>query len=212
MKSILIIGAGEFGKHLAYKLVKLGSEVCIIDSNPDLINVLSNDFDNTYVGDCMQLVTLKELRVNTFDMCIVSIGSNFQASLEITANLKELKAKYIISKAHSDIQSKFLLMAGANEIIYPEKDLAEKLAVKCNANNLADYISISDKYSIFEIKVLKAWIGKSIRTLDIRNKYDINIIAVRSKGKVIVPTADYEFEDDDIIIIFGRDSLIKKLK
>ena len=108
MKKILIIGMGEFGKHLARNLANLNNEICIVDSHPEIINVLSDEFENAYVGDCMQPVTLKELGAGNFDICVVAIGSNFQASLEVTSRLKEIGAKYVISKASSEIQSKNL--------------------------------------------------------------------------------------------------------
>ena len=212
MKNILIIGMGDFGQYLAFRLTQLHHQVCIVDSDSNIINVLSNDYPNAYTGDCMQIVTLKELGVQNFDICIVAIGQNFQASLEITSNLKELGAKRIITKSASDLQSKFLKMAGADETFYPEKDIAEKVAMLCNANNLFDYIQVSENYSIFEIKVLKSWVGKNLRQLDIRNKYDVNIIAVRNAEKVKIPTADYIFLDDDRIYLFGKDTTIKKLK
>ena len=212
MKSILIIGMGEFGKHLAYKLLSLKNEVCIVDNDDELINVLSKDFENAYIGDCMQKATLSELGVNNFDICIVAIGESFQASLEITSHLKELGAKHIISKATSEVQTKFLKMAGADEVVYPEKDIAEKLAVKCNATNLLDYIQISDEYSIVEMLVLKDWVGHNIKELDVRNNYDVNVIEVSNNGKVDVPSADYCFEENDHIFIFGKDKTIRKLK
>lgn len=211
MKSVLVIGMGEFGKHLAKKLLLLKNDVCIVDQNADLINLLSNDFENAYIGDCMQKVTLKELGAKNFDICVVSIGSNFQASLEITSNLKELGAKYIISKAHSELQSKFLLMAGANEAIYPEKEFADKLAVRCNANNMFDYIQLSDKYSIIEIGVPREWVSHSIKGLNIRNKYDINIIAIKNQNQITIPTADYIFLRSDHIIVFGDTKSIKSI-
>lgn len=212
MKKILIIGMGEFGKHLARNLANLNNEVCIIDSHPEIINVLSDEFENAYVGDCMQPVTLKELGAGNFDICVVAIGSNFQASLEVTSRLKEMGAKYVISKASSEIQSKFLKMAGADEIVYPEKDIAEKVAVHCNADNLFDYIRISKDYSIFEIGVLNSWIGKSIKELDIRNRFQVNIIAVSNSGVVNIPTAEYKFNKDDRIYLFGKESIIRKFK
>ena len=128
MKSFLIIGIGEFGKHLAYKLQEMGNEVCIVDSNKSVVDALSNDFENIYIVDCMNIAALKDFGVPNYHACIVAIGQNFQASLEITSHLKDLGAKYIISKANSDIQAKFLRMAGADEIVYPEKDIAEKIA------------------------------------------------------------------------------------
>jgi len=212
MKTVLIIGMGELGKHLAYKLHALKNEVCIVDADKNIIDTLQKDFENAYVGDCMQRSTLEELGVMDFDICVVAVGQNFQASLEITSHLKELGAKRIISKASSDIQAKFLLMAGATETVYPEKDIADKLAVKCSANNLFDYFQISNEYSIIEMLVIDKWVGKSIKELDIRNTYDINIIAIRSGDEVNIPTSGYTFNADDHIFVFGNEKVINKLK
>lgn len=212
MKKVLIIGMGEFGKHIANTLAMLKNEVCIIDTSADKINILANHFENAYVGDCMQQETLKELGIENFDICIVAIGQNFQASLEITSHLKELNAKYIISKAASNIQAKFLKMAGADETVYPEKDIAEKIAVRCNASNLFDYIRVSEDYGVFEVKVLKTWVGKSLKELDVRNQYGVNIIAVTNNGVVNIPTAGYRFTENDHVYLFAKESVIRKFK
>lgn len=212
MKQILIVGMGELGKHLAYKLNELNNEVCIIDSNPDLIRVMSEDFQNAYSGNCMDKTTLSNLGIPNFDICVVAIGNNFQASLEITNHLKELGAKYIISKASSDIQAKFLKMAGANKTIYPEKDMAERLAIRCNAQNLFDYIELPGNYGIYEIQVLKSWAGKSLIQLDLRNKYHINIIAIRkNKTEIIMPDANYIIDENDHIYLIATFADAKKL-
>lgn len=212
MKSFLIIGVGEFGKHLAYKLQSMGNEVCIVDSNKSITSVLESDFENVYIADCMNIAALKDLGVKNYDACIVAVGQNFQASLEITSHLKELGAKYIISKANSDIQAKFLKMAGANETVYPEKDIAEKIAVKCNASNLLDFLKISNVYSIFEIEIPKSWISHSLLELNLRKKYNINVIAIQSDEVVAIPDADYVFKENDHIYIFGNSNVIGKLK
>lgn len=212
MKSFLIIGVGEFGKHLAYKLQSMGNEVCIVDSNKSITSVLESDFENVYIADCMNIAALKDLGVKNYDACIVAVGQNFQASLEITSHLKELGAKYIISKANSDIQAKFLKMAGANETVYPEKDIAEKIAVKCNASNLLDFLKISNVYSIFEIEIPKSWISHSLLELNLRKKYNINVIAIQSDEVVAIPDADYVFKENDHIYIFGNSNIIGKLK
>ncbi len=211
MKSILIIGMGEFGKHLGAKLLKLKNEVCVIDQKPEIINLIQSEYSNAYVGDCMQLPTLEELGISNFDVCVVATGSNFQASLEITSHLKELGAKHIIAKASSDIQSKFLRLAGADETVYPEKDSAEKVAIKCNVSNLFDYIQISEDYSVVEIEIPTSWLGKSIKDLDIRNEYDINVFAVKdSKGKISIPSANYEFIEGDHVYAVGKSSVLFK--
>ena len=159
----------------------------------------------------MQLPTLEELGISNFDVCVVAVGSNFQASLEITSHLKELGAKHIICKASSDIQSKFLLLAGADETIYPEKDSAEKIAIKCNVSNLFDYIQIGEDYSVVEIEVLPSWLGKTIKDLDIRNQYDINVFAVKdTNGKISMPDAQYQFNLGDHVYAVGKSSVLFK--
>ena len=212
MKNVLIIGMGEFGKHLARKLVSLKNEVCIIDSNSEVVNLLSTEFTNAYVGDCMQKQTLKELGARNFDIVVVAIGQNFQASLEITSHLKELGCKYIISKAASEIQAKFLKMAGADETVYPEKDIAERIAIKVNASNIFDYIQLTEDYSMYEIQIPDAWVGFSIKELDIRRKFDVNIIAIKNNGIINLPTADYTFYKDDHIYLFGKATSALKIE
>ncbi len=212
MKTILIIGMGEFGMHLAKKLLKLKNEVCIVDQDKEVINLLSDEFTNAYIGDCMKDATLEDLGVENFDICIVAIGENFQASLEITSRLKDHGAKYILSKASSEIQAKFLKLAGADETIYPEKDMAEKVALKCNMTNMVDFIQISEEYSIFEMKVTDEWISKSIKELNIRNKYNINIIAIRNNRKITIPNPSYVFQAEDIVFFFASTNIVNKFK
>lgn len=211
MKSVLIIGMGEFGKHLAYRLRETKADICIIDKDKDLINVLAEDFENAYVGDCSQDVVIRDIGVNSFDVCVVAVGDDFQASLEITSKLKERKAKYIIAKSASDLQSKFLRMAGADETVYPEKDIASKIAIKCNANNLLDVFEISEDYSVFEIGVKDEWVGRALVDTDIRKKHNLNVIAVKNDGKIIVPTARYVFKRDDTLFVFGKSSSAAKI-
>ena len=202
---------GEFGKHLAYKLKDLHHEVCVVDIQKETINELVNDFANAYVCNGMLEMNLKDLGVKNYDACIVSVGKNFQASLEITYKLKEAKAKYIISKATSENQAKFLKMAGANETVYPEKDIAEKIAMRCSANNLLDYINIANGYNIFEFKIKPSWVGKSLKNLNLRNKYGINIIAVMSATGVVLPNADYTFSENDSVYVIAKENVMQKI-
>ena len=211
MKNFLIIGMGEFGKHIAEKLHSLGNNIFIIDKDKSIIDELADKFHDTYIGDCTRSGVLKELGVGNFDACIVAIGENFQSSLEITAQLKELGAKYIVAKANSEIQCKFLTMAGADETVYPQRDTANKLAIKYNADNVFDFIELNDKYSIYEFAV-NFWTGKKIQDLNVRNKYNINIIAVKNAdGNMVVPTAQYTFGSGDHVIVLGEKKDIDKV-
>ncbi len=212
MKSVLVIGMGRFGRSLATKLYELGNDVMIVDEDSELINELSPDFTDACVGDCRKELVLKSLGINNFDVCFVTIGENFQSSLEITSLLKELGARRVVSKANRDIQEKFLLKNGADEVINPEKDMAEKLAIRYNANKIFDFIELTPEFSIFEISIFDNWIGKSIASLDIRNKYEINILAIK-QGQTLnpLPGPSYVFEEGDHIVVVGKINAVTKL-
>lgn len=212
MKSVLVIGMGRFGRHLADKMLELGNEVMIVDKQESIITELAPRFTNAYIGDCTNESVLKELGVNHFDICFVTIGDNFQSSLEITSLLKELSARFVVSKASRDIQAKFLIKNGADEVVYPDRDMAEKLAIKHNAKNIFDYVEITDDYGIFEIPIVKEWTGKSVKTVDVRKNYHINIMAVKRDSKLkVLPGADYIFNADDHILVVGKPADVFKL-
>lgn len=205
MKSVLIIGMGNFGRNLAVKMQEFGNEVMIVDKNEAIINEYSPRFTNAFIGNCTNLDVLRSLGVNNFDICFVCIGEDFQASLETTSLLKDLGARYVISKANRDIQAKFLARNGADEVIYPERDIAIKLAIRCNSNNIFDYIEITSEYGIFEVAINKSWINHSLRDLNIRNKFNINVLAVKH-GTALKPTPspEYVFQKDDHVVIIGK--------
>lgn len=211
MKQFLIIGMGELGKHLANKLDELGHEVAIVDVDEVTIDFLKDHFPNAFVGDCMQKAVLKKLGVKSFDICFVAVGGDFQASLEITNNLKELGAKYIITKSSSDIQSKFLRLAGADETIYPEKEEAERLAVRCDSLKIDNFFDLGSDMGIYLIKPLKNWADKMLRELDIRNKHKINIVAVKKEDQLLIPDANYVINKEDGIYVVGLNKDVKKL-
>ena len=156
MKSILIIGLGRLGHHLCENMIRLGNEVMIVDKAEEKVEDLLPIATNAKIGDCTNEEVLRSLGVGNFDVCFVCIGSNFQSSLEITSLVKDLGARYVVSKANRDIHAKFLLRNGADEVIYPDKDVAERLAVKHSTNNVFDYIELADGYSIFEISPMRS--------------------------------------------------------
>lgn len=205
MKSILIIGMGRFGLHLAEKFTELGNEVMVVDQNADIIEELSPRFTDAQIGDCTNEAVLRSLGVGNFDICFVSIGDNFQSSLEITSLLKELGAKYVVSKARREIQAKFLLRNGADEVAYPERDSAEKLAIRHSARTLFDYIELTPEYGIFEIPIPAAWHGKSIAELNIRRRHLVNVLAIKNGDKLLaLPSAEYVFVGPEHAIVLGK--------
>lgn len=205
MKSVLLIGMGKFGQTLGEKLLKMGDEVMIVDKHEDVINALAPKYTNALIANCMNEENLKTMDIPSFDACVVAIGDDFQSSLEITSLLKDMGARYVISKATTEIQKKFLLRNGADEVIYPDSDIAEKLAMKLNAAKVFDYIELSREYSIIEIAVPAEWYKKSLMEVNPRKKYDINLLTVkRTAEHVFVPTAEYVFTEGDHMTVFGR--------
>ena len=212
MKSVLVIGMGRFGYNLALKMQDLGNQVMIVDQDDEIIERLATTFHDCHVGDCTNEFVLKSLDVKSFDICFVTIGANFESSLVITILLKKLGARKIVSKAAQEIQANVLHMIGADEVIFPEKDLAETLAVKYNSSNVFDYLELSDEYGIFEIPILPYWVGQTILTIDVRKKHKLNIIAVKNKDNMLVsPDANYVFKENDHVVVVGKQDGIRKI-
>ena len=212
MKSVLIIGMGRMGRHLAKRMHQLGNDVMIVDNNPAIIEALSDRFTNSSICDCTNESVIDSLGVDNFDVCFVTIGEDFQASLVVTSLLKKHGARRIVAKTNQDIQAELLRIIGADEIVYPEVDIAEKLAVRYNANNIFDFVPLTDEYSIYELPILPAWAGHTLLELNIRRKYQINIIAVKNGINLDANlSADYRFCANDHIIVIGRSNEVFKL-
>ena len=184
MKNILLIGLGRFGRHIALQLNKLGHEVMAVDINEERVNESLTIVTNAQIGDSTNTEFLRSLGIGNFDVCIVTIGGNFQNSLETTSLLKELGAKLVVSRAERDVQEKFLLRNGADEVVYPEKQVANWAAIRYTADHIRDYIEVDEAHAIFEVEVPEGWIGKTVGELDIRRKYSINIMATKENGKI----------------------------
>lgn len=212
MKTILIIGLGRFGQHLCKKMVELKNEVMVIDINEENVEAMMPFVTNAQIGDCTKPEVLKSIGVNNFDICFVCIGTNFQSSLEITSLLKENGAKYVVSKATRDIQAKFLLRNGADEVVYPERDIAEKAAVRYSANHVFDYIELNEEYSIFEIPVADEWAGKTIKEVNFRAKYKVSILGIKKEENTkLLPMADHKFDKKEHLMVIGRIEDVERL-
>ncbi len=210
-KSILLIGLGRFGRHIATKLSELGHEIMAIDRDENRVNSIMSVATSGQIGDSTNEDFLRSLDPPNYDVCIVAIGGDFQSSLETTYLLKELGAKKVISRAERDGQAKFLLRNGADEIVYPEKQLAGWLAIKCSADHILDYIELDGSISIFEVPVPRAWLGKSIAEIDIRKKYNINIIAIKQSGNIRVGFDPGETLDDNkTLLVLGEHKALHK--
>ncbi len=211
MKSILLIGLGRFGKHIAWKLNELHHQVMAIDKQEDRVNESLSIVTNAQIGDSTNADFLESLGIRNYDVCIVAIGNDFQSSLETTSLLKELGAKLVVSRAGRDVQAKFLLRNGADEIVYPEKQVANWTAIRYTADHIFDYIELDQDYSIFEISVPKQWLGKTIGAIDIRKEYNINIMAVKQNGEMNLKiTPDTVFVKGQTVMVLGRYKDVQK--
>ena len=210
-KSVLLIGLGRFGKYISIKLHELGHEIMAVDENEERINDVMPYVTNGQIGDSTNEELLKSLGVKNYDVCIVTIGGNFQSSLETTCLLKELGAQKVVSRAEQDVQAKFLLRNGADEIIYPEKQLATWAAIRYSSDHVLDYIELGDSCSISEVSVPSAWVGKSVVEIDIRRKYNVTIIATKKGGKInAVVTADTVLSGDETLLVLGDFKAMRK--
>lgn len=211
MNSVLVIGAGKFGHHLAEYLCDMENDVMLIDKSEELINEYSNNVTTAEIGDYTLKSNLEALGVEDYDYVFVCVG-DFQDSLVITDLLKELGAKYIISKASSVIHEKFLLKTGADRVIYPERDYAYRMAVEYNSEAIFDYFKLSDDTGIYEISAPDSWIGKSLSKINVRKIHGISVIAYKSNGKITaINSPDYVFSNNEHIIVMGDIKDIKKI-
>ena len=170
-KSFLIIGLGRFGKHLAHRLIDMGHDVMIVDKDPAIVDTLIDICPDASIGDCTNESVLKSLDVGAFDVCFVTIGEDFESSLIITTYLKKYGAKCVVAKANQTIQADLLKRIGADEILFPEREMADKIAVRYDSGNIFDYIPLTGEYSIYELAILKDWIGKTIIEVNVRKNY-----------------------------------------
>ena len=211
MKTILLIGLGRFGRHIARRLNDLNIQVMAVDNQEERVNAVLPYVTHAQIGDSTDEEFLSSLGIRNYDACIVTIGDNFQNSLETASLLKELGAGKVIARASRGVQEKFLPRNGADEVVYPEKQLASWTAIRCTSEHILDYIELDGDHSIFELSIPGDWNGKTIIQLDIRKKYGINILGVRENGELnmnIVP--DTVLSKGTSILVLGRQRAVQK--
>lgn len=204
MKTILIIGLGQFGSRIAKRMEELNCEVMAVDSNEESVNEILPYVTYAQIGDSTNREFLQSIGVDNYDVCIVALGGNFQSSLETTSLLKELGAKMVVSRATNDVQMKFLLRNGADEVVYPEMQMAHRIATKYASDSILDFIELTGDYSIYELKVPKEWFGKTIIQLDIRKKYKTNVLTIKRGDEVVFPTPETVFCEGDAVLVIGK--------
>ncbi len=211
MKNILLIGAGRFGRHLAMQMMQFGHQIMAVDISEERINEVLPYVTTAQIGDSTNADFLRSLGIGNYDVCFVTISSSFQNSLETTSLLKELGAKCVVSRAERDVQAKFLLRNGADQVVYPEKQIAKWSAIRYTSDHIFDYVEIDKQHAIFEVAIPKQWLGKSIGELNIRKLYGINILGVKSHGETNVSvTPDIVLTDDVTILVIGEYKALQK--
>ena len=211
MKNVLLIGLGRFGSHIAKQLHSLGHEIMAVDVNEERVNKILPFVTNAQIGDSTDAEFLESLGVGNYDICFVTIGDSFQNSLETTSLLKELGAKLVISRAERDVQEKFLLRNGADKVVYPEKQVAKWASIRYADDYILDYMEVDASHAIFEVEVPEQWVGKTIGELDIRKKYNINIFAMKSNGKISINiSAVTMFTEHITLLVLGEYKAIRK--
>ena len=211
MKSVLLIGLGRFGRSVAEKLYELHHQVLAVDKNEDRVNEILPLVTDAQIGDATSETFLRSLGVDNFDVCIVTIGEDFQSSLETTSLLKELGAKKVVSRASREVHKKFLLRNGADDVVYPEGQLAAWTAIRHTTEHVLDYIALDSEYAIYDLSVPAEWDGKTVGGLDIRRKFNLNILAVRGEGQPsMVVSGDTTLQEKQTILVLGKWKDIQK--
>ena len=211
MKSILLIGLNNFGVYLAKDLRALGHQVMAVDKREDRIDAILPFVTDAQIGDSTSEAFLRSLGVNNYDVCLVAIGNDFQSSLETASLLKELGAKLVVARADREVQAKFLLRNGADEVINPEKQIAEWAAIRYASNHILDYVKLDEDHAIFEITVPRDWVGKTVGEIDIRKRFGINIMAVKENGHMnLTVTPDTVLSGNRTMLVLGEHRAIQR--
>lgn len=212
-KQYAVIGLGRFGTAVARTLYEAGNDVLAIDKDSEAVQEISNYVTHSVVMDATDESALANLGIRNFDVAVVAIGGNIQSSILATLLIKEAGVKYIVAKGNNELHAKVLYKTGADKVILPERDMGVRVAHNIVSSNILDYIELASDYSIMEIEALEKWVGKTLKELDIRKKYGINIIAIKTKDEINVsPLPDLKIAEKDILIAIGKDKNLEKLE
>lgn len=213
MKSYVVIGLGRFGAEVATRLYAIGEEVMAIDLNESLIDKIADRVTKAVAADARDRDVLEKLGVDGFDRAIVAVGSDLAASALITMHLKSLNVPYILCKAHDDTYKDILERLGADRVIIPEREVADKLALGMTHAGVMEYIELSNEFGIIEMEPVPEWVGKTIRELELRSRYGMNVIAVRQDDAIkIPPDIDTPIPQNVLMVMLGQYDMFEKLK
>ena len=211
-KQYLVIGCGRFGSSVAKKMCQLGNEVMVIDKDEDSINNIAELVTHTAIVDVTEERDLKSIGLGNFDVVIVAISSDVRASIMATVMAKEMGVPKIVCKAKDELQAKVLYKIGADKVVFPERDMGIRLAYNLASENILDQINLDPEYSIMEIVTPQNWVGKTIIELNLRAKYDITVLAVKTQsGLKVMPSPNYKMQEKNILIIIGNTDKISDI-
>jgi len=212
MKQFIVLGLGRFGSAVATTLVELGHEVLGVDNDEERVSDLKDKITQAVQADVTEERALKELGVKNFDAAIVSIGTDLEASILVAMMLKEMGLKYIIAKAQNNLHAKVLKKIGVDKVVFPERDMGARIARRLITPNIRDYVELEPDYNILEIEALPEFVNKSLSELDLRNKYGINVLAIKRENSFsISPRAKDVIKKDDLLIVIGKTKIITEL-
>ncbi|SHK12889.1 potassium channel family protein [Paramaledivibacter caminithermalis] len=212
-KQFVIIGCGRFGSSVAKTLYSMGHEVLVIDRNEEIIQAVAEQVTHAVQADATDENSIKSLGIRNFDVAVVTIGSNIQSSILVTLMIKELGVEYVVAKAQNELHAKVLYKIGADRVVFPEREMGVRVAHNLVSSNIMDYIELAPDYSIVEIATLHEWIGKSLRELDMRSRYGINVMAIKRGPNIdISPMATDSIEEGDVLVVIGHNDDIQKIE
>lgn len=211
-KQYVVFGLGKFGKSVAVSLSQYGNDVLAVDTSEEAIQEISEHVTHAVQADGTDEDTLRSLGISNFDVAVVAIGSNMQSSIMTVMLLKEIGVEYVMAKAQNEIHKKVLEKIGADRVIFPEREIGNRIARNLTSDNIVDYIELSSEYSIVEIVVLKDWQGKSLAELNMRAKHGVNVMAIRRAGEIdISPGANETLREGDVLIVVGSNADLQKI-
>lgn len=212
-RQFAVIGLGRFGSSVARTLFSMGYDVLALDISEERVQDLAKDVTHAVQGDAREEETLRAVGIRNFDVVVVAIGQDIQSSILITVLLKELGVKCVVAKAQNELHAKVLYKVGADKVVFPERDMGARLARNMVSANVLDYIQLSPDYSIAEIATYETWQGKSLRELNLRARFGINVLAIkRNKQLLVAPGADDLIEKGDILVVVGMNENIDRLE
>lgn len=213
MKSYIVVGLGRFGSEVARRLYESGCEVLVLDNNHELVQQISDEVTHAAVGDARDKEVLRALGAKDFDCGIVAIGDSLADSVLATMNLKELGVPYVVCKAYDETHREVLKKLGADRVLIPEKEQANRLAKSLSSRNVLDYIELSEDYGIIDVPAPAVWADKSLIELNVRAKLGVNILAIKREGGITVsPTADFRIQKNDILVVLGDTAALKAVQ